>query len=287
MLFCFLRQPPWRGLRATEDSLRVSAMDLLGYGQSCTSLTCEFRVHFNLKFYMMNNPFLDLDFTPDFSYLRSLEENCSSTTDNACSFPNGSVHSVQILETTSSAGTQVKGQNPTGCTLDSFSISHWPAIDNFACENSTLLNAQQAAQVPLYPIKVVEPLIHCQQQAITESVRLKATDPVLLKIKEELVSGIDMLSQNKKTESHNSKTMLSKYIASGKVQVVKSKNMKGKARGRTRYSLSPRSKALKSISNARSNAYRKAKKDGFREEVARAIGDWAAIHKREEFSSIL
>ena len=262
-------------------------MDLLGYGQLCTSLTCEFRVHFNLKFYMMNNLFLDQDFIPDFSYLRSLEETSSSTTDSACSFPNGSAHSVQILKVTSSAGTQVKSQNPTGCTLDSFSISDWPAIDNLACKNSTLLNAQQTAQALLFPIKVVEPSIHCQQQALTESVRLKATDPVLLKIKEEPVSGIDMLSQNKKTEPHNRKTSLTQYIASGKVQAVKSKNIKRKARGRTRYSLSARSKALKTISNARSNAYRKAAKDGFSEDVARAIGEWAAIHKKSELSSIL
>ena len=261
-------------------------MDLLGYCQSCTGLTCEFRVHFNLKFYYtMNNLFLDPDFIPDFSYLRSLEET-SSSTDNSCFLLNGSVHSVQILKTTSSGGRQVKSQNPTGGTLNSFSISHWPAIDNLACE-TTLLNAQQTAQVPLLPIKVVEPLIHCKQQSQTEMVRFKATEPVSLTINRSLVSGIDMSSQGKNTESHKRKTTLSKYTASGKVRGVRSKVMKGKARGRTEYALSEKSKALKTIRNARSNAFRKAIRDGFTEKAARTIGEWAAINKRAELSSSL
>ena len=231
----------------------------------------------------MNNLFLDSGFIPDFSYLRSLEETSSSTTGNSCSLLNGSVHSVQILKATSSTGRQVKSQNPTGCTLDSFSISHWSAIDNLACENSTLLNAEQTAQVPLFPIKVVEPLIHCQQQALTEMVRFKAMEPASLMINKELVLGLS--SQNKNTESHNSKMPLSKFIETGRVRVAKSEIMK--ARGRTKYALSLRSKALKTIRNARSNAYRKAKGKGFSEKVARAMGEWAGINKRAELSSSL
>ena len=235
----------------------------------------------------MNNLFLDPDFIPDFSYLRSLEETSSSTTDNSCFLLNGSVHSVQIIKTTSSGGSQVKSQSPSGCTLDSFSISHRPAIDNLACENSTLLNAQQTAQVPLFPIKVVTPLIHCKQQSQTEMVRLKATKPVSLTFNKELVSGIDMSSQGKNTESHNRTTTLCKYTASGQVPGVKTGLVKGKARGRTKYSLSEKSKALKTIRNARSNAFRKAKRNGFSEKAARTMGEWAAIKKRAELSSSL
>ena len=235
----------------------------------------------------MNNLFLDPCFIPDFSYLRSLEEAGSSTTGNSCSLLNGSAHSVQILKTTSSGSRQVKSQNSTGCTLDDFSISHWPAIDNLACENSTLLNAQQTDQVPLSPIKVVEPLIHCKQQSLTEMVRFKATEPVSLTIKKELVSGIDMSSQGKNSESHNRKTTLSKYTASAKVRGVKSECTKVKARGRTKCSLSEKSKALKIIRNARSNTFRKAIRDGYSVNAARTIGEWAAIHKRAELSSSL
>ena len=241
----------------------------------------------------MDNLFLDSDFIPDFSYLRSLEETDSSTTDNSRYFLNGLVHSVQILNTTipGSLGRQVKNQNSTDCTLDSLSISHLPAIDNLACENPALLSTQQTAQASLFPIKVVDPLIHCKQQAQTKMVSFKVTEsrgePVSLSIKKERVSGMDRSSQGKNTESHNRKTTLVKYTAPGQVQGVKSDFRKGKARGRTKYSLSHKSKVLQTIRNAKWNTYRKAIRNGFSEEIALKKGELAAINKRAELSSSL
>ena len=98
---------------------------------------------------------------------------------------------------------------------------------------------------------------------------------------------MDRSSQGKNTESHNRKTTLAKYTAPGQVQGVKSYSRKGKARGRTEYSLSHKSKVLQTIRNAKWNTYRKAIRNGFSKEVATKKGELAAINKRAELSSSL